>query len=490
MTTRLMLLSLAFLESFLLGAAVVAIFWREARSSWASLLLQCATAWGIGAGLTSSLYFLWLRLAGRGSRGFLLLETFLILGGWTAFFVVRRRRKPESPSVPAAPAGLLTHLAIALFVFWGVLTLLCLILRHRYGGWDAVAMWNVHAKFFASPLPGAWRGMFTPGAGPTHLDYPQLPAHPDYPPLLSAFVAQAWACTGATAPLVPALVALFFTSGTALLLISSASFLRSPHAGLLAGALLLTSPTFLGAAMIQYADVPLSFYFLLSVVLLHYADRARRADKGLYVLAGLAAGCAALTKNEGSLFLVVLALSRLVHLALRRQVRQGLRDLVPIALGLAPLLLVLLYYKSFTSPNEIIAAQHGGLFAKMFTSSRYLTILKAARTAIFYPENLASVTGFKVVFNWQVPAFALFCLLVGFERKRALHASVLPVAFIAILLYLGYFVVYLLTPYELAWHLRTSLERLLAQVAPILILACLLGLGTFEPGNRPGPAPP
>jgi hypothetical protein len=41
-------------------------------------------------------------------------------------------------------------------------------------------------------------------------------------------------------------------------------------------------------------------------------------------------------------------------------------------------------------------------------------------------------------------------------------------------MYTGYLVFYVITPYELKWHLETSLSRLLMQLWPSFILAAFL----------------
>jgi len=56
----------------------------------------------------------------------------------------------------------------------------------------------------------------------------------------------------------------------------------------------------MGLAASQYADVPLAFFCLATLVLLCLADRQEKGRHGFLVLAGLACGMAAWTKNEGA----------------------------------------------------------------------------------------------------------------------------------------------------------------------------------------------
>src|SRR5262249_35867086 len=126
---------------------------------------------------------------------------------------------------------------------------------------------------------------------------------PDYPMLLPLTVTGLWLEIGSIPPLAPALLAVAFTCSTVLLLGSSLSALRDRSQGLLAATVLAASPFFLFHGTAQYADVIVAFFFLATLVLL--AMHERENDSRLLFLAGLAAGFAAWSKNEGVVFLVV-----------------------------------------------------------------------------------------------------------------------------------------------------------------------------------------
>ena len=97
-----------------------------------------------------------------------------------------------------------------------------------------------------------------------------------------------------------------FTLAAVGLLAAGVCRLRSRSQGLLAGAVLLGTKAFVMLGAAQYADVPLAFFILASVLLLALDDAAEQSSPGLVLLAGLCAGLAAWTKNEGLLFLVVM----------------------------------------------------------------------------------------------------------------------------------------------------------------------------------------
>jgi len=53
-------------------------------------------------------------------------------------------------------------------------------------------------------------------------------------------------------------------------------------------------------------------------------------------------------------------------------------------------------------------------------------------------------------------------------------------ASLLVLMLSGYFVVYLTTPYDLAWHVSSSINRLFLQLWPSAIFAAFLGARTPE----------
>src|SRR5215831_4143424 len=157
------------------------------------------------------------------------------------------------------------------------------VVAHPHGeGWDAFAIWNLHARFLF--LGGShWRDGFNS----------MIPwSHPDYPLLLPAAIAHFWSYLGHDDPLVPAMVGLIFAFSTLALLVSSLASLRGRNAAMLGGLALSSTPFFVEQGTSQYADVPLSFFILASLVLLHVSESHSRQSPRLMALSGLAAGFA------------------------------------------------------------------------------------------------------------------------------------------------------------------------------------------------------
>jgi hypothetical protein len=129
----------------------------------------------------------------------------------------------------------------------------------------------------------------------------------------------------------------------------------------------LASTPFHRTGASQYADIPLSFFFLATVALVHfYRQRSVQIPDGrpicLLVLAGVAAGFAAWTKNEGLLFLVALLVSQIASTAGSRPTASGefrlnsVREFGVLLLGVAPFLLLITWFKHSVAPGDLSLA--------------------------------------------------------------------------------------------------------------------------------------
>ncbi len=281
----------------------------------ATVWFHALLALGFALGLASCTYFLGLLVCGASGRAYCAIETlaFTLLGlaawfspserGGTSLSL-RRAWEPAKPR-PRAPcaawsaqgrATLYTRLLRLIFVaalVAGLLGIAGMLVLEPHGGWDAWAMWNWKARYlFRSG--SQWRNAFAPGA-----------PHPDYPLLLSAANARCWTYLGRDPLWIPQLVGVAFTMAAVGLLTAGVARLRGPNQGWLAGLSLLGTVRYLSHGAALYADVPLSFFLLATLLLLALHDAGERPAPGLLVLAGLAAALAAWTKNEGLMFLAI-----------------------------------------------------------------------------------------------------------------------------------------------------------------------------------------
>jgi len=266
-------------------------------------------------------------------------------------------------------------------------------------------------------------------------------------------------------------IALIFAFSTVGLLLSGLSVLRGRSQAFLGGTVLLATPFFVEQGTSQYADVPLAFFFLATIVLLCLHDAGTR-QPGLLALAGLMAGFAAWTKNEGLLFLGAIVLARVVILARHEGWSSCRRQMVPMLLAALPVLLVIAYFKVRVAPAGDLFSSPANLWRKILDPARYWA------TVQWYAKELLRFG------HWLlIPGTVLlvgYYFMVGREVGSKYEAGIRTSFLVLGLTLAGYFAVYVITPYDIHWHLRSSLNRLFLQVWPSAIFLFFLAVRTPE----------
>lgn len=450
-------------------------FGRAARPS--NLALWVSLSMGFGVAFFSVAYFL--------ARVFGFIHLWLIDSViFTVLAVIwvrcRANRGPAAHSSNHNRAGETSRFLQAAFVLALATALCSAIVRalgHPYGsGWDSFAIWNLHARFL-------YRGGVHWQEGFSAL----IPwSHPDYPLLLPAAIAHFWTIAGHETPAVPAVMGLVFTFSTVALLFSALDLLAGRTSALLGALALLCSPFFIELGTWQYADVPLSFFFLATLVLFHLADHSTgpddRINRGMLVLGGFSASCAAWTKNEGVPFLCAILLTRVFVSS--RQRSSGTRaerriHALPVW-GLLPIFLVLVFFKRFVAPPGDLFSDAATMLHRLSDPSRYWVVLK------WYGKELLRFG------HWlPIPLPVLMFLFYFLIRKRGPfpeNADVRASAWALTLTIGAYFFIYLITPYDIYWHLRFSLARLFIQVWPSAIFLFFLRIEPQISQQSPGNA--
>jgi 4-amino-4-deoxy-L-arabinose transferase-like glycosyltransferase len=248
--------------------------------------------------------------------------------------------------------------------------------------------------------------------------------------------------------------------------------LRSKSQGLVAGIFLLSTYFFLRVGASQYADVPIGFFMLAAMVALSFGDTDPERSPMAYALAGITVGLAAWTKNEGALFVMAVIAARIVSAFLvRRQGRHGwLREAAFFLAGLAPILAVLVFFKlTYAPPNDLIGENQTGLaLAKIVDVGRYAIIAKA------FLSTFA---------RWGIgllPILLVYVFLAGIRHDTRNSRIVATGCALLAFMLCGYFMVYVLTPHDLAWHLGSSLERLLLQIWPTFLFVLFMIVAPIE----------
>jgi len=278
-------------------------------------------------------------------------------------------------------------------------------------------------------------------------------------------VAGAWNTLGGEMMRAPQAQSMYFLIGIFCVLMGVIAHLRTTGQSLLAGIALLAMPVFYYTAAREEADLTVAFFILATLVLLFLYSKERKPV--LIVLAGLSAGFAAWTKNEGLLFLVTGSIAWLVMLYRQSQ----LKELKWYALGLALPLAVIVYFKLFlTPPNDLFDQSSSTvLLERLANFERYSVIARS-----FYKQIFVFGNG-----ELSLLLIAVYGLIVGLD-KSANHSQPVVAASIAVFLQLvGYFLIYVLTPHDLDWHLRTSLYRLMIHVFPAAL--CIFFVSITDP---------
>jgi hypothetical protein len=462
-------LPLAFLVPVIAGSLFLYAFWPKGRSPSTDLPLIVALGAGLGLGLSSAACFVWLVSFGP-SKAYLVVEVVglaVLLG-----FVLRRIRTgataaPDEIGVPQARGG---RPARAPYASW-LLTpgfafaLVAAVVGFGYrsatyphGGWDAATIWNLRARFL---FRGGdhWKDAFSELLGTW--------THADYPLLVPGTTARAWSFIGSEPQIVPMLVGLLFTLAAAFLLLGALASLRSRGQGLLAGIVLLCSHALVFEGANQYADVPLAFFMLATFVALALADTAQEGGAGFLALAGLTSGLAAWTKNEGLLFVLVVLVVHLLVIARLRGWKPALRREGIMLLGLAPMLLLIIAFKWGIAPgNDLLASLNlSEVLDRLTAPWRYGYVIREF------------VRAFLALSGWLIAAplvLALYLLAVGWRVGDEERASMGTMLVTLGLVLAGYLFIYIVTPYDLEWHVNTSIYRLAFHSWPSLLFAYFL----------------
>ena len=476
---------LAALQCFGLGLAIVSAGWTRAASPAERMLkLFLSAGYGLGA---FSILFLVLRALGLASLLSVDVFAFVLL---VVAWLLTRRLVPAATVLPAADHNFPGWLRGSLTA--GFAAALCAALYSAVRrtmaypngeGWDAFAIWNLHARF-----------LFRGGAGWRQGFSAFIPwSHPDYPLLLPAAIAHFWSYAGQESYAVPATIGLVFTISTVGVLFSALLILRGRKVAMLGGLALMATPSFIEQGTSQYADVPLSFFILATVVMLCLCDASVVVSPpaGWIALAGLAAGFAAWTKNEGLLFLCSLLLARFWMLAGGKRIGQGgetlarARSFRLLVVSALPILLIILWFKRFIAPPGDLFVYSAATFHQFSDLARYAAIGKWFGKQFFrfghwlwVPGSLLVVGIFLALRNWGAqnrgdPGNAR--PEIGFRACAAALTITLC----------GYFVIYVITPYDVYWHLRFSLNRLFLQLWPGAIFLCCLRIGVRGQKVRP-----
>ncbi len=453
------LLLTTFLLSMLIGILLFLLLCPLQAKSRIDLLLITILGSGLGLGISSGMYFIYLLFFGTNQYYFIFEINLVII--LLIIFLNRKQNRGLSINsyIKCRSDQHCKILLILPYCFWITLTLsifsfLNQLILYPHGMGDPWAIWNLHARFLYRG-GNNWKDGFT-----NIISW----SHPDYPLLLSGYVARCWKWVGNDTVLVPAFVSMFFTYMTVGLVYSSISVFRTREQGYLAGLTLLCVPFFIEHGAQQYADIPIGFYFLATFVLFSFQERLSQKHPHFPIFTGIFSSLAAWTKNEGLLFLfVVLLVGFIVNLTTKNHA--SLKQTMWFIIGALPVLILLIYFKTQIAPRgDIFSAQSSQqIIDKLSTVKRYIEIITS-----YVKEILRFGKGYTFA------VLVIYFLLLGINKDNKSNKTYLPYISIILFMLIGYFIIYLITPHDLKWHLDSSLNRLFIQLWPSFVFIFFL----------------
>jgi hypothetical protein len=482
---------LALLISVATGYAVLTCLWPRSRPSSSGRILRLSLAGGLGLFLSSLTYLACLSV-GLADRSWLISMDLAVLAGVAALARHRDRSAAgaETDDRKCAPARRFGRMDW--FFAFGLISALVAnigawVLRFSdrpLGFWDAFAIWNLKARFFYLESGEHWLRAFSETISWSHTDYPLM---------LPLSVARLWTYGAGADQAIPALLGVFFALLIGALLFGAVASFRGRPMGFLAVLALLATPSFMGQVVWQLADIPMSYFLAAALALVVTSRRQGEASSGLLVVAGVLAGSAAWTKNEGLLFALAIALGLILADGMQayrranrtpqngdgrdgRALYMSLGSALFFVIGLALPLAVLLSMKFMVGGENDLATDFTvDSLGRIFVLARHGEIL------VSFARTLLILTG--------VPLLVLIvglCSWAAFGKRIREKPPLFP-ALIAIALQLsGYYFVFLVTERDLVWHLDTSNLRLFVQLWPSVLLLVFLGLPPLGDGLGDG----
>ncbi len=307
--------------------------------------------------------------------------------------------------------------------------------ENSHGGWDAWAIWNLHASFIYFG-GDEWRNLFTEILRWSHVDYPLM---------TPSMIVFGWKILGSNSRFIPMILGAIYTFGTIGVIYATLLYLRNYKIASLAVLMLGFTFTFIREGASQYADVPLAFYILCVFSILLIVTSRKNIDYKLYVLIGILLGFATWTKNEGIIFVLtfflVLGFKEVLNKLFAWKVWGS------ILIGFIPLEVVLLLFKSITIGNGMVnSLSLQGIMSKLLNYERYKIVIKNTIT-------------FLLQFGQK--DFSVFIILIilliitGIKFSRNKTGIVIGFG-VLITTFILYLFIYVFIPNDIDWHMRTS----------------------------------
>lgn len=419
-------------------------------------LFRISLGTGIGMGVTSILFFVF-RFCGLQSHTAASVNLALLLAASAALAF---QRKPEVdkgylqllPKEDKFLVGFAGAMAVLGFVIDAVVFAQSIWVRPA-GDFDALAVWNLRAKFLALLPPEHFADAFSP-----QLVY----AHTDYPLLLPSFIANLWATAGDLWLFAPIMVTSIFFLALPTMMMSALASMRRYFQGFLAALVILAGWMYVEISATQYSDMPLSFFVAgtICAVYLGFAMRSARP----FLLAGICAGLAAWTKNEGTPWCIVALLTVSAGVIYMQGEEQRARLAYLFAGAAAIGAVVLLFRFTVAGHSDLMTAQTS-LQQRLLDKEKFLFLVSC------FARTIPTFLG------WTIHPFIPLLIalpLVGVSLRGGAGITAMVAAAATCGMMIVFFLVYMLQPYDLRWLVAFTIDRLMLQIWPAAVMAVVL----------------
>ena len=451
------------------------LIWPSHKVFNSQMAIKLFLSVGLGLGISSLSYWSFLMICGSYNGFSIMLEVTILIAliGACAIILLRTRHKNfgnkqfsknriENEDILIWKKIPLLSTGFWMGIICSILLFIIRSLNSPHGSWDAWAIWNMRARFLYR-CQEHWIDAFSS-------TYP----HTDYPLLIPANISRIWNYIGSENIYVPMIVAFLFTFSTIGLIVSSMIFIKNRNHGYLTGLILLSIPFFIIQGAGQIADIPFGFFVLSTIVLFFLKDKLPEKSAGFYFLAGIMIGLSAWTKNEGLLLILIVLFSHFVVTIFQKGWTSYLKEMVPLLAGLLPLLIITVQFKMrLNVSNDLVSERNfESMVNLLLDHNRYLVVGK----------SYLSYLNRKFLFIIIIIPIMFKVLKLSGDRKYKASSTI---SFLIIFLLLsGYYMIYIISPHDLEWHLKTSLSRLYLQVMPSIIFVFFAVVNTIEKNNQ------
>lgn len=432
---------LGFVLTFLIGYFSISIISREMELRFRLLL-----AIPLGFLINSLTYFLYLCFNFNHFEYYKLFE--LILTAITAILYFNE----EKPDLSKHKFKKLSNWFYLLNLY-AVLIFLKYFINNPMGSWDGFRIWNIKAAFLIQNSP-LWKGVF---------ELPHFMSHNDYPMFLPSITARMWNFVGGQNFSVNVTLGLIFTFGLVYLLFQAITYFKSEKVAIAAASIFMICDIFLVNGAAQCADIPIAYFFLSAILCLFLYFKKEQFP---YIILGtIFAGGSLWVKNEGIMFFLVYTLTIFGYFLFKKLFKKSLL----ILLAAIPFILIAVLFKKLVNfPNDLV---HGFFLMNTWKfaldTNRYIVIFK---------------TFVEMLFSRFYILFLLIPLCIkGFKIKQQNRTPFLLSLLIFVLMCLGYFTVYLISPHDINWLVENSMDRIILQILPVFIFLFTLNLRIGKP---------